>query len=1211
MKIGIFFGGPSREREASFAIGRTVYEKLDRSLFEPIPLFIDSYGQLVRLDWRHLYKRGIRDFFPPAEAYPESSGGLPIYQESLGELTEEQEQALLQKIGTPLAWEKLPHLIDFAFNAYLGLMQDGRALPEHLAEWNIPCTGSSAKVVKQATNRVLLGEILALKEFPQPKRILLHQEDWQNDSPNEVYQNAIDQLGSTLSVRPAQATAGVSVFHVGEKEGLEGFELAVNRAFFREVIPIVEWQDRGDYERREYLRFLVDLKEGLGFPIRLSFESERATFHRPEDLLQYMNERAAAGSEGTFELESEYASGQVLVEEAVNGRAFSCTVLQRLDGGSVPLVPMLEAGSAPLSVQDARQIQQISKALFETLEIKAFAEIRGVIDQEGAVFIQDCQPVLRLVPDNLIFAPAADISLSPTGLLTQMIRVSIAHLPEETSANVAPEAVEKLDHTIARHREKIEKATVLLDQSSLEDSKERLSSQHIFELLDAAVAYAPALALQSGDEGHPVFEWVSLRALYGSAAKTEELQPLLDETRDAAASLTQLYSNQARFDGESTTMEQWTAQNDVVFIAGEDVPGWLRRRFVDLKLPYSGTPPQSAELAADRYGIAQTLRRNGLSAPAQLLLRKKTYEADPSNFFTRIESQLGYPIQGGLTAREDQEYAKILNDRAALEAYTRLVFRPEGEEGKEARRLLRIRPQEHFPRRDRILFEVPIESKGAKHFLEIRAGMLTHYEADGSLRYEIFEPGERLPKVAEYPPRQGAYLSADGRSLSPARFSERADEQRRISLNVRKSLERAARTLGLQAYAVIEGYVRVYEDLSVDTVVSGVDTMPSLAAGECFFQQAVHRGYTPETLMRAILVFGQDRLYYNNRGRKGAGVRPTKLSTPTSAPVARKTTNTKPTIPTASQNKTMKEEAKKGFKPQSTKDYLLDRVKAIAAAVWGFLSTPFVLRNLVGIIAMVIGSVFLVRWSLQLYTSHGESVQIPNYVGMDVRDAARKAEKQDFKVVVIDSFFDSNQRPNVIYQQSPEPLQRAKKGRTIYVSKYRMLADSVTLPTFISASYDYDQYSAKLKRRDIKAVIKERVFAKDEPNTIQYLLYNGRKVDNDMLRRGMKVPKGSTLEFVVTERITNNVALPNMICKPYDAAAFLISSANLVIKETVGAEGNEQNAYVYRQEPPFQSGQMVPKGSAVTLYLTESRPVNCPEEDAGANPLESGEEEDF
>ncbi|MCS7073497.1 MAG: hypothetical protein NZ108_03420, partial [Bacteroidia bacterium] len=65
MRVGILMGGESREREISFAGGRTVYDIFDRSLFEPIPIFIDSLGNWIYLDWQFLYKGTIRDFYPP------------------------------------------------------------------------------------------------------------------------------------------------------------------------------------------------------------------------------------------------------------------------------------------------------------------------------------------------------------------------------------------------------------------------------------------------------------------------------------------------------------------------------------------------------------------------------------------------------------------------------------------------------------------------------------------------------------------------------------------------------------------------------------------------------------------------------------------------------------------------------------------------------------------------------------------------------------------------------------------------------------------------------------------------------------------------------------------------------------------------------------------------------------------------------------------
>ena len=83
MNVGIIFGGRSREREISFAGGRTVYDNLDKSLFTAIPIFVDSFGNFTLLDWQYIYKGSIRDFYPPAEFLPPSPHAFQIYAESL------------------------------------------------------------------------------------------------------------------------------------------------------------------------------------------------------------------------------------------------------------------------------------------------------------------------------------------------------------------------------------------------------------------------------------------------------------------------------------------------------------------------------------------------------------------------------------------------------------------------------------------------------------------------------------------------------------------------------------------------------------------------------------------------------------------------------------------------------------------------------------------------------------------------------------------------------------------------------------------------------------------------------------------------------------------------------------------------------------------------------------------------------------------------
>ena len=113
---------------------------------------------------------------------------------------------------------------------------------------------------------------------------------------------------------------------------------------------------------------------------------------------------------------------------------------------------------------------------------------------------------------------------------------------------------------------------------------------------------------------------------------------------------------------------------------------------------------------------------------------------------------------------------KVIDHRAELEAYTRLIFRPEGQEGEEARRVLHLKQKEEFPRKQEILFESLVKANGASHFLEVTGGLLTHFNADGTLRYEVFEPSETLAS-GEVLSLEEKFLAGEGQNITPARFS--------------------------------------------------------------------------------------------------------------------------------------------------------------------------------------------------------------------------------------------------------------------------------------------------------------------------------------------------------------------------------------------------------------------------------------------------------
>ncbi len=153
IKVGIFFGGPSREREISFAGGRTVFDNLDKTLFEPVPIFVDSLGGLIELDWSFIYKGTIRDFFPPVQYLPETAHQFQVYLESLNQLSDNELKELRNTVGQTRSWDEITQRIDFAFLALHGEFGEDGQIQGILEALDIPYSGSGIRACVCACSR--------------------------------------------------------------------------------------------------------------------------------------------------------------------------------------------------------------------------------------------------------------------------------------------------------------------------------------------------------------------------------------------------------------------------------------------------------------------------------------------------------------------------------------------------------------------------------------------------------------------------------------------------------------------------------------------------------------------------------------------------------------------------------------------------------------------------------------------------------------------------------------------------------------------------------------------------------------------------------------------------------------------------------------------------------------------------------------------------
>src|SRR3954469_7223786 len=176
-RIGIIFGGQSKEREISFAGGRTVYDNLNKSLFDAVPVFVDSFGNFIELQWEFIYKGTIRDFYPPVEFLP-SNSAFQLYAENLGTLEEKQQQQLIEKIGKKIELAELKQKIDFAFLCLHGPFgEDGRI--QGLFEfYSIPYSGSGILASSIGINKAVQKEMMIGHGFNSPAYITIDRNEW-------------------------------------------------------------------------------------------------------------------------------------------------------------------------------------------------------------------------------------------------------------------------------------------------------------------------------------------------------------------------------------------------------------------------------------------------------------------------------------------------------------------------------------------------------------------------------------------------------------------------------------------------------------------------------------------------------------------------------------------------------------------------------------------------------------------------------------------------------------------------------------------------------------------------------------------------------------------------------------------------------------------------------------------------------------------------
>ncbi|HSZ26347.1 MAG TPA: hypothetical protein VK766_11525, partial [Cytophagaceae bacterium] len=421
MKIGIFFGGQSREREISFAGGRTVYDNLNKNLFEAVPIFVDSIGNFILLNWQYIYKGTIRDFYPPHSYTPFSPNGFQVYIESLAHLSLEEQDRIIQSVGTRIEPRLFHQYFDFAFLALHGPYgEDGNI--QGILEWyNMPYSGSGILPSAIGISKSVQQELLKNAGFKRPKNFRLSKKEWFSNSDKErLLHHYKNELGLPFVLKAPNQGSSIGISIISETD-LKNFIYAVNKAFFIQQIEKSDWDSFTYHEKVNFLRTLTDIREGIGMPV---MANDRQINH-PEELMHYIDEQFRQ-SEMTVYLESLDNEEEILIESFIKGKEFSCIVIQDEKGNPIALppteivkgnnffdyrskyLPGMSRKVTPigLPLDQIDKIRNECERLYKELNFNAYARLDGFITPGWEIFLNDPNTTSGMLPSSFFFHQA-------------------------------------------------------------------------------------------------------------------------------------------------------------------------------------------------------------------------------------------------------------------------------------------------------------------------------------------------------------------------------------------------------------------------------------------------------------------------------------------------------------------------------------------------------------------------------------------------------------------------------------------------------------------------------------------------------------------------------------------------------------------------------------------------------------------------------------
>lgn len=249
-----------------------------------------------------------------------------------------------------------------------------------------------------------------------------------------------------------------------------------------------------------------------------------------------------------------------------------------------------------------------------------------------------------------------------------------------------------------------------------------------------------------------------------------------------------------------------------------------------------------------------------------------------------------------------------------------------------------------------------------------------------------------------------------------------------------------------------------------------------------------------------------------------------------------------------------------------------------------FFKTKTFKYNALAAVGITVFLIVLNMFALQIYTNHGESVQIPDLRGKTTAEVSEILSQIDLRFEIRDSVFSRETAPGTVLDQFPKASMKVKENRIVFITLCAISQEKIPMPQLTDISY----------RQAINIIESSGLIAGSveyQPSEYPNLVLE-QKSDGSSIPVGEMIPKGSVIDLVLGSDSKGETSqVPTLFGHSLAEARLTLGESMLNVgtityDESVTYEAMKSKALIFKQSPDPTEVFEVAKGTAIDLWLT-------------------------